>query len=237
MFYKNLANVDQHVCPAAGKVDFLADLFTPHGMILDVGCSDGRVALSLSKLGFDVEAIDLSEDMIRVAKVVSEDNERFRVRLMDMQNVSQHYPAGHFDGVYCIGNTLVHLYSENKILDTIKAFKSVIKEKGILMIQIIHYDYVKENQIKMLPIIENEMVRFERFYAHKGEFVKFRTELTIKETGEFYDSETNLLALKKERLEKLLYEAGFRSLEWYGNYNGVPLNSEHLQLIVVAKAF
>jgi 2-polyprenyl-3-methyl-5-hydroxy-6-metoxy-1,4-benzoquinol methylase len=237
MFYKNLANVYQYVFPAAGKVDFLADLFKQHGMILDVGCSDGRVALSLSKLGFDVEAIDLSEDMIRVAKVVSEDNERFRVRLMDMQNVSQHYPAGHFDGVYCIGNTLVHLESENKILDTLKAFKSVIKEKGILMIQIIHYDYVKENQIKMLPIIENEKVRFERFYAHKGEYVKFRTELTIQETGEFYDSETTLLALKKERLEKLLYEAGFRSLEWYGNYNGVPLNSEHLQLIVVAKAF
>lgn len=237
MFYKNLANVYQYVFPVAGKVDFLADLFCPHGTILDVGCSDGRVALSLSKLGFDVEAIDLSSDMIRVAKVVSEDNERFKVRLMDMQYISQHFPAGHFDGLYCIGNTLVHLESESKILDALKGFKTVIKEKGILMIQIINYNYVAENQIKMLPIIENEMVRFERFYAPKGEHVTFRTELTIKDTGEFHESETTLLALKKEQLEKLLYMAGFRSLEWYGNYNGVPLNSEHLQLIVVAKAF
>ena len=155
---------------------------------------------------------------------------------MDMQNVAQHYPAGHFDGIYCIGNTLVHLDGEAKILDTLKAFKSVVKENGTLMIQIIHYNYVEENQIKMLPIIENEMVRFERFYTHEGVHVKFRTDLTIKETGEFYESETLLLALKKEQLEKLLYEAGFRSLEWFGNYKGTPLNSEHLQLIVVAKA-
>jgi 2-polyprenyl-3-methyl-5-hydroxy-6-metoxy-1,4-benzoquinol methylase len=235
MFYKNLANVYQHVFPAAGKVDFLADLFKPYGMILDVGCSDGRVALRLSELGFNVEAIDLSEDMVRVAESVSEDNERFKVRLMDMQKVSQHYPAGNFDGLYCIGNTLVHLESEEKIFNTLKGFKSVIKEKGAIVIQIVHYNYVEANQIKMLPIIENEMVRFERFYVLKGEHVRFRTELTIKETGEYHESETTLLALKKERLEKLLYDAGFHSLEWYGNYNGVPLNSEHLQLIVTAR--
>lgn len=237
MFYKNLANIYQHIFPAGGKVNFLADLFNPHGTVLDVGCSDGRVALNLSELGFDMEAIDLSEDMIRVANEVSEGNERFKVRLMDMQKVPQHYPAGHFDGLYCIGNTLVHLENEEKILETLKGFKSVIKEKGAMVIQIIHYDYVEANQIKMLPIIENEIVRFERFYTHKGEHVRFRTQLTIKETGKYYESETTLLALKKERLEKLLYDAGFRSLEWYGNYNGVPLNSEHLQLIVVAKAF
>lgn len=236
MFYKNLANVYQHVFPSAGKVNFLADLFKPHGTIIDVGCSDGRVALSLSEIGFDVDAIDLSEDMIRVAQSISEENDRFKVRLMDMQTVSQYYPSGHFDGLYCIGNTLVHLSNEKEILDTLKGFKSIIKEKGVAVIQIIHYDYIEANQIQMLPIIENEFVRFERFYAQKGEYIKFRTELTIKESGEYYESETLLLALKKERLEKLLYDAGFRSLEWYGNYNGVPFHSDHLQLIVVAKA-
>jgi glycine/sarcosine N-methyltransferase len=236
MFYKNLANVYEHIFPAMGKIDFLSGSFEPYGTILDVGCSDGRVALSLAEAGFKLEAIDLSEDMIRVAEKVSENEKHFKVKLMDMMTVSKHYPASHFDGLYCIGNTLVHLDNEKEILETLKAFKSILKEKGTAVIQIIHYNYVEANRIKMLPIIENEIVRFERFYTPRGKHMRFSTKLTLKETNEYFESETTLLAIKKEQLETLLYDAGFHSLEWYGNYRGVPLNSDHLQLIVVAKA-
>ena len=65
MFYKILAPVYHHVFPVDGKDLFLSKCFKAQSHLLDIGCSDGRVAAGLSQmnLGYKIKAIDLDEDL------------------------------------------------------------------------------------------------------------------------------------------------------------------------------
>lgn len=235
MFYKNMADVYHHIFPAKDKIDFLALQFKPGGYLLDVGCSDGRVAYEMTKKGFSLEAIDLSEDMIRIASEISDMGSLFHVKLMDMKQAASCFVADNFDGIYCIGNTLVHLSDKEQILTALKGFKDLLKEEGKLIIQIINYDYVYRNNIQSLPLIENETVRFERFYTLHDDSVTFKTKLNIKTTESNYEAETTLLALRKDDLESLLRQSGFTLFSWYSNYKGELFTDDGLPLIVVAE--
>lgn len=235
MFYKNMADVYHHIFPAKDKTDFLTSQFKPEGNLLDVGCSDGRVAYELTMKGFLLEAIDISEDMIRIANDISDMGALFNVRLMDMKQAADCFKSGSFDGIYCIGNTLVHLSDNDEILIALKGFKDLLKKEGRLVIQIINYDYVYRNNIQSLPLIENETVRFERFYTLHDDSLTFKTKLTIKATDSDYEAETPLLALRKDDLESLLRQSGFSNLSWYSSYAGASFNDDGLPLIVVAE--
>lgn len=63
------------------------------GFVLDVGCGAGREAISLTRLGFKVKAIDISSNMIKVAKGLAEkeelaiDFEKLCVTELDYENV------------------------------------------------------------------------------------------------------------------------------------------------------
>lgn len=243
MFYTKLSEVYQHVFPAQGKLALLDQHFKPQSNLLDMGCSDGRVALGMATLGHKVEAADLSEDMIATALGVSQGQSLFQVKEVNMLETSAHYPANYFDGVYCIGNTLVHLNQQDQVAQAIQSFQTVLKEDGVLILQILNYEKVIKDQITTLPLIDNDYVRFERAYDlgdnTKGDvndaLITFKTKLTIKETGISTEESTTLMPLKKDQLANLLRSNGFTDLEWFGNYDGKPFANEDLTLIVVAK--
>jgi 2-polyprenyl-3-methyl-5-hydroxy-6-metoxy-1,4-benzoquinol methylase len=234
MFYKYMADVYHHIFPAKDKIDFLVSQFKPEGYLLDVGCSDGRVAFEMAKKGFSLEAIDLSEDMIRIANDISDMGHWFNVRQIDMLQVAEFFESNTFDGIYCIGNTLVHLSEKDEILKALTGFKELLKKDRKLVVQIINYDYVYRNNIQSLPLIENEILRFERFYTLHDDCVTFKTKLAVKAAASEYEAETTLLALRKDELESLLKQSGFTKLSWYSNYKGQPFNDDGLPLIVVA---
>ena len=76
----------------------------------------------------------------------------------------------------------------------------------MLTIQILNYRYIIENQIKALPPIDNELIRFDRSYEFsKGsELIDFNTKLTIKSSGEVIQNTVKLYAVTQEKLQVLL---------------------------------
>lgn len=233
IFYEKLAKVYEHVFPTGFKPDFLSNQFSSATRLLDVGCSDGRVAKLLTEKGFYVHGIDLSSDMIAVAKAVAENVNNLDIEYLNMLEIGNHFNAKSFDGVYCIGNTLVHLKDKEEIRNALLGFSSVLAAEGKLVIQVINYGHVFSSQLKKLPLIENEYVKFEREYVLTPPEVLFKTRLEIKKTNEAYEAQTTLLGLDKNELEQLLSEAGFYNFKWFGDYKETPLAPTSLQMIVV----
>lgn len=64
---------------------------------LDFGCGTGRSTRILRKLGFEVTGVDISEDMLRIAKVTDASGD---YRLVPGDNLEQ-FAAGVFDLVLC----------------------------------------------------------------------------------------------------------------------------------------
>ena len=64
---------------------------------LDFGCGTGRSTRVLRKLGFDVTGVDISEDMLRIARTTDSSGD---YRLVPGDNLNQ-FAAGSFDLVLC----------------------------------------------------------------------------------------------------------------------------------------
>ena len=238
MFYKVLAPVYHYVFPVDDKDKFLMRFFNKGNRLLDVGCSDGRVALALASEIHDctVTGIDLSEDLLEIAGQLDPLNRKIKFIKMDMLNVSENFEHASFDGVYCIGNTLVHLLDIVEIEKTLLGFWNVLKPDGKMIVQILNYDMIMNDKPSHLPLIENEAVKFERNYYYDHPHIRFEATLTNKiENRAPVTSDTGLLALKKAELDDLLIRIGFSDVEYYSGFNCESLDEKKLPLIVVAK--
>lgn len=156
---------------------------------------------------------------------------------LDMLTIAERFPESYFDTVICFGNTLVHLLTDADIQQFINAAFKVLTSEGKLTIQILNYQNILENQIKSLPLIDNEHIRFERNYEfHDGsKLIDFNTKLTVKSTGQEVKNSTQLYPITQMKLQQFLEEAGFIGIEFFGSFNREPLTEKSLPLVLVCK--
>lgn len=237
MFYTSIAPHYQHIFPFnPAQIEFLKHVLPYNGArVLDVGCATGELAFALTHFGFPTWAFDFDAQMIQLAQKNKSEDAMFPVfEQLDMRQIDERFPETYFDTVICFGNTLVHLLSDNDVRKFIKSAFKVLSTEGKLVIQILNYEYILENQIKSLPLIDNEQVRFERNYQFGDEsgLIDFNTKLTVKSTGQEIKNSTKLYAIRQNKLQELLEEAGFSSIEFFGSFNREPLTSTSLPLVL-----
>jgi len=239
-FYTSIAPFYQHIFPFnQSQIEFLKRVLPYNGAkVLDVGCATGDLTFALTHFGFPTWAFDFDNQMVERAQNTKQEDSMFPViEQLDMRNIAERYPASFFDTVICFGNTLVHLLSDDDIKKFIKAANQVLSIDGKLTIQILNYQHIIDHQVKSLPLIENEHIRFERKYefTENSELIDFNTKLTIKSSGQEIVNSVKLNAIRKNKLQEFLEDSGFESLEFFGNFNGDQLTELSLPLIVTCK--
>lgn len=238
-FYQSIAPYYHHIFPfnpAHLKLVLDENPNPGKAALLDIGCGIGSLSAENANHFEEVKAIDLDEQMIQRAKTENQkDNLEFFE--MDMMEIKRHFPANTFQSVICFGNTLVHLTQEKQILEFFIKVKGVINENGKFLFQIINYDRILDEGIDFLPNIENENIRFIRNYRFdpSSRLIQFETNLTIKKTGKLIENSVSLFPLRKNSLDKLLKEAGFTSVQYYGNFKKDKWSEKSVPLVGVAQ--
>ena len=103
------------------------------GRLLDAGCGSGKYALPLRMRGFDVVAVDVSGNALKLAC------ERSRIRKLEIDFLAANvyrmpFPDGSFDIVWCYG-VLQHLLLKEREL-TIEEFRRLLRKDGLLFIEV-----------------------------------------------------------------------------------------------------
>jgi len=242
-FYSSISRYYDDIFPLShAQIDFIESFF-PHPFhninILDAGCGTGVLAFELARRGFNVHAIDYEPQMIQRAVLRKEKLNLSGSPIFDeadMRQISQKFIPGTFNAVISFGNTLVHLLKSEDIISFVDGAKRVLRENGFFLLQILNYNYILANSIGKLPVIENDAVRFERYYDFKPQdLLSFITRLTVKKDERTFHHEIKLNPVRKELLEEILYNAGFRDMAFYGDFTGAELMEDSLTLIVSAK--
>lgn len=103
--------------------------------LLDVGCGTGSYAVALAKKDYQLKAIDLDAEMISLAESkMKEARVEVDFYRLGMLNLNKKFKKASFDGIYIIGNVLVHLKKE-EIKDFLSLAAKLLKDNGKIFIQ------------------------------------------------------------------------------------------------------
>ena len=224
-FYNQIAEKYDFIFPLspAHKTFFASEL---HGKtILDVGAATGNLTAYLSSQGYEVTAIDLSERLIAKAA-----EKGVIVQQLNMLAIDE-LPT--FDNIVCIGNTLPHLDSKTSVQLFLQKAYGQLTQGGKLVLQLVNFQkYFAQQQgdyLGNLPLIENDKVKFERYYYLNEEGkIRFKTILddTIK-------NEELLQPIFADQLTQWLTQIGFQAINLYSNFKKDPFDKEKSMALIV----
>ena len=237
MFYESIAKVYDYIFPKNRKqLEFVESIkkISNEEKILDIGCATGNLTELLGEKTRNIVVIDLDKELLKEAK---EKHPNLNFENMNMLKINEKFEENSFDRVVSFGNTLVHLDSREEVEEFFQKVYKTLKFNGFFIVQIINYNRIIEKNIKNLPTIDNEKVKFVRDYEYDKSIgkVDFITELTIKEANLNIKNNIKLLALTKIEIQKFLGEIGFRNIEFYGDFEGRELSDNSEAVIFVAQ--
>lgn len=203
--------------------------------ILDIGCATGSLANALAQKGHLLWAFDLDKSMVEKA-IEKYGNKNPEFKVANMLNIQQIYSQLKFNSVLCMGNTLVHLSNESLLNDFISSVNKLLTNKGILLMQLLNYEYILEKKPEYLPLIDNSYLRFKRQYKYlENERISFQTELLIKANDQVMTNEIILYPIKRMDLQRILRQNGYKNITFQSSYDQQIYMPEALPLIVRAE--
>ena len=236
LFYKDISIYYDKIFPLnSAAVEFLEKEFDGKNKILDLACGDGKYSDSILSPDRSVTGLDLDKGMLEEAEKKYDKKNNIKFVYGDMLELSSIFKKDKFDGVFCIGNSLVHLTSTDKIKKALQELSLVMEYGGRLVIQIINYDRILNDNVNFLPTIKNEDTEFIRNYHRHGNsrIIDFHT--ILKTTDQEIESHQDLYSLTKDELIFLAEKEGFILENVYSSFKKEEWNDKSLQSVFVFK--
>ena len=203
---------------AQAENNFFQEVLKEHGAetVLDIACGTGFHSVTLSADGFDVTAADGAPNML----VQTRENakhfglEDLRVVEAEWTRLGASFAGERFDAIICLGNAFTHLFDEADRVKALDEIYRLLNRDGVAIIDQRNYDAILDNGFSS---------KHQSYYM--GETVTVRpeelTEDILKMRYEYDDGAVHFLSLcpiRQEYVTGLLLDAGFSSVERYGDF-------------------
>jgi len=161
-------------------VPLLSIHLRPGSRMLVIGCGEGRDAIFLARLGFDVIATEISRNGLKRAKEISSEN-GYKLELLYLDAHGPHDHLGKFEAVLIMN--VIHFLSPDSISERIEHFKSLVKPGGIFTAQLFtvedprYLDIGKsDDDFTGQLIVEDPARNYRVRYFEKGELASYFTD-------------------------------------------------------------
>ncbi len=111
------------------QADMLAAVIPDGAKVMDFGCGDGRVAIAMAALGYDVTAVDSSQRML---DRLTERAPEITAVQADADGIAGHLGRRRMDAVYCLAVLIHHSYTDG--LHIIERLRAATKLGGIIVL-------------------------------------------------------------------------------------------------------
>lgn len=216
--------------PYANEASFISERVRPllktsnpsKPRLLDLACGTGSHAVEFSKLGFAVTGLDLSADLLEVARGKAQGIE---FRHGDMREPVK--DSGQYDVVTCLFDSIGYVQTDENIIKTLKSAYQALKPGGALAIEYWHGAAMLKS---------HDPVRVRRWKKTNGELLRVSeskvnaerrlcsvsyTLLDLGSDGRYRrheETQTNRF-FSKDEMQQFLKAAGFNVEASYADYS------------------
>lgn len=214
---------------------FIANLInylkpSSNAFFLDVACGKGRHAVFMNKLGFKVDAFDLSKNSIEFAKKFENEKLKFFVN-----EIRKPLKIAQYDFAFNLFTSFGYFVREQDNIDAICAISKSLKQKGVFVMDFMNTKKIVAN----LVAEEIKTVQHIDFNIKKKIIDNFLVkEITFTDKGKFYKFTEQVKTIYLDDFLNYFKAANLKIIATFGDYNLNAFdenNSDRLILIVTAK--
>lgn len=141
-------------------LDYIEAIWQEHGLqpqtVVDLGCGTGNIAIPLALRGYEVIGIDLSADMLAVARHKQEQLSVSRPNVNWVEsNMTQWQWPHTVDAVISLCDSMNYLLEENEVLQTFRQTYDGLSSGGIFIFDV-HTHYTFKSYAEEQPFTWNE---------------------------------------------------------------------------------
>jgi ubiquinone/menaquinone biosynthesis C-methylase UbiE len=218
------------------QLQFLKTHLRSDGYVLDIACGTGRHSIPLSQEGYGIVGLDVSVNLLRIAKQRSS---KVAVVLGDMQHLPFKDEA--FAAAISIDTSFGYLLSEKEDRFSLAEVQRVLFHQGVFVVDVFNREgliikYRNEKQSSKLKEYPSFFLQQKRTISKKGDLLCDLWTIREKASGQLAVFEHTVRLYKRDKLEGLLEKTSFSVNQVYGNYEEEDFSPNSPRLIMVANA-
>jgi len=217
------------------QIQFLKNMLKADVLILDVACGTGRHLIPLSKEGFGVIGLDVSQKLLRIAK------SRWReAQVVQADMLFLPFKAGAFSAAVSMDTSFGYLPSEEDDLQSLTEVHEALGKNGFLVVDVFNPECLI-NQCKSGK--QPKWKEYLSFFLLQKRSVDVKSEI-LHDSWVVYDKvdgqtrvfEHNARLYRLQQLQGFFEKAGFRVIVAYGDYDQQSFSPSSGRLILIASS-
>jgi len=210
--------------------------------VLDCHCGTGFHGVMLTEMGYTVEGVDCSAEMLKIAR------QNLEARGLDVRlhccDVKEMLPAlgRKFDCVISMGNSITHEQSDESLLKALCTMRETLTNNGICIIHMQDFDQLCRDQDRFIPSRFNHNAYGGETFIFAIDYFKdrvvFNIQSIIERNGKsaFHVDVVDYNPVGVKKMEGMMVKAGFRDILKYSDFRLNPHGAqETYDLIFVAR--
>jgi 2-polyprenyl-3-methyl-5-hydroxy-6-metoxy-1,4-benzoquinol methylase len=197
--------------------------------ILDMACGAGRHALILTRKGFNVTAVDLSENLIAIAEQ-SARNENLKINFVE-SDIRKFETNDKFNLVINLFTSFGYFETDAENFTVLQKAYDLLEDNGFLVLDFFNSNYLQQN---LVEFSEENLGGAEIHQYRKIKDNRVTKKIVITKNGNLCTYEESVRMFTKAELVNAIQNIGFDIYKTFGDFLGNEfdiLNSPRLIMI------
>lgn len=204
--------------------------------VLELACGTGRLAAPLIQAGYNYTGLDISPEFINWCRARFNNNSTFVMGDMRNFDLNQKYNL-----IFIGFNAFLHLETEKQALECLHSVQKHLAPQGRFLLDIFVpqaeflYREKRRYRVKFINHPRNgKCTIFEKnFYDDQTEINHIQWFFEEEQGEKIEQYNFNMRMYFPDTMDRILHDSEYFIEEKWGNYNGLPIDSNsHLQLYV-----
>jgi ubiquinone/menaquinone biosynthesis C-methylase UbiE len=200
--------------------------------VLDMAAGSGRHAIIFTEKGFNVTAVDLSENLLSIGKKHAE-NENVKIDFVH-SDIRQFNPNIKYNLILNLFTSIGYFEKDEENYFILRKAYKLLEKNGYFILDYFNKNFVENNLVpSTVDEFDGSVITQNRFI--EGE--RIIKEITIDNAGKINKYFESVRMFSKDELINMLQKLGFRIIKIFGDFmgNSFELDSSPRIIIIASK--